>query len=98
MMREYYRQPVTWKKKTGSNGYGEAILDQGKEIKVRWEGIRKLVRNSQGQEVVSQIEVRCSEAIGNNDTINIDGVDYPVIAVSVTPSIDARLVERVVSL
>ena len=87
MIRNYLNQTATWKRVIGQNMYGEPETEE-KEIKVRWEGKRRLVRDNQGQEVVSEARVFCTEAVKPGDLLEYQGREWPVIAVSTVPGLD----------
>ena len=97
MIDGYLNQRAVWKRVVGQNMYGEPETKQ-KTIKVRWEGKRRLVRDNQGQEVVSEARVFCSEAVKPGDELEFDGRSWPVIAVSVVPGLDGAVSHREVSL
>lgn len=82
MLEPYANNTVTWKTATGQNEYGEPITGSS-PIQCRLEPRRRLVRNAQGQEVVSEIALYTQAAVKVGDLIAVDGVDYPVIAVTV---------------
>lgn len=81
MLEHYANNVVTWKTATGQNEYGEPITTSS-PIKCRLEPRRRLVRNAQGQEVVSEIALYTQAAVRPGDLITVDSVDYPVIAVT----------------
>ena len=87
MIEGYLNQRVVWKRKTGSNEYGEPVTKQ-KSIKVRWEGKRRLVRDNEGREVVSEARVFCIEPVKPGDILKYEDRDWPVIAVSIVPGLD----------
>ena len=87
MIEGYLNQRVVWKRKTGSNEYGEPVTKQ-KTIKVRWEGKRRLVRDNEGREVVSEARVFCIEPVKPGDILKYEDRDWPVIAVSIVPGLD----------
>ena len=87
MMRDYLNQTATWHYVTGLNDYGEPTTSS-KTIKVRWEGKRRLVRDNQGREVVSEARVFCVDAVKPGDELEFDGRRWPVIAVSCAPGLD----------
>ena len=89
MIEGYLNQRAVWKRKTGSNEYGEPVTRQ-KTINVRWEGKRRLVRDNQGREVVSEARVFCTEAVKPGDELEFDGRSWPVIAVSTVPGLDGK--------
>ena len=87
MIEGYLNQGAVWKRKTGSNEYGEPVTKQ-KTIKVRWEGKRRLVRDNEGREVVSEARVFCVEPVKPGDILEHGGREWPVIAVSTVPGLD----------
>ncbi len=89
MIRNYLNQTATWKRVIGQNMYGEPETEE-KEIKVRWEGKRRLVRDNEGREVVSEARVFCMGAIKPGDLLEYNGREWPVIAVSSVPGLDGN--------
>lgn len=87
MIEGYLNQRTVWKRKIGSNEYGEPVTKQ-KTIKVRWEGKRHLVRDNEGREVVSEARVFCVEPVKPGDILEHGGREWPVIAVSTVPGLD----------
>jgi hypothetical protein len=87
MIEGYLNQGAVWKRVVGQNSYGEPEMKQ-KTISVRWEGKRRLVRDNQGREVVSEARVFCVEAVKPGDELEFDGRRWPVIAVSCVPGLD----------
>ena len=87
MIKDYLNQTATWHCATGQNEYGEPVTSS-KTIKVRWEGKRRLVRDSQGREVVSEARVFCTEAVKPGDILEHGGREWPVISVSIVPGLD----------
>lgn len=89
MIGAYLNQIAQWKKMISKDGYppqpGPAT-----EIEVRWEDKRRLVRNAQGVEVVSEARVFCAEDIQPGDVFNYRGRDWPVIAVGMVPTLDGK--------
>jgi hypothetical protein len=87
MIKDYLNQTAIWHYVTGQNEYGEPQTSS-KTIKVRWEGKRRLVRDKEGREVVSEARVFCTEAAKPGDELEFDGRSWPVIAVSTVPGLD----------
>ena len=89
MINYYLNQTATWHYATGQNEYGEPSTSS-KSIKVRWEGKRRLVRDNEGQEVVSEARVFCIETVKPGDELEFGGRRWPVIAVSTVPGLDGK--------
>ena len=89
MIQDYLNQIATWKRVVGQNMYGEPETEE-KEIKVRWEGKRRLVRDNEGREVVSEARVFCVEPVKPGDLLEYAGREWPVIAVSTVPGLDGK--------
>jgi len=89
MIQVYLNQIATWKRVVGQNMYGEPETEE-KEIKVRWEGKRRLVRDNEGREVVSEARVFCVEPVKPGDLLEYAGREWPVIAVSTVPGLDGK--------
>jgi hypothetical protein len=89
MIEGYLNQRAVWKRKTGQNEYGEPVTKK-KSIKVRWEGKRRLVRDNEGREVVSEARVFCVEPVKPGDILEHGGREWPVIAVSTIPGLDGK--------
>lgn len=89
-------QRAVWKRKTGQNEYGEPETSS-KSIKVRWEGKRRLVRDNQGQEVVSEARVFCVEPVKPGDILKYEDREWPVIAVSTVPDLGGKEAYREVA-
>lgn len=90
MINKYLNQTAVWKKMISADGYPPQP-GPGTPIRVRWEGKRRLVRNLQGQEVVSEARVFCAEQINPGDVLEYGGRDWPVIAVSEAMGLDGQL-------
>ena len=93
MIEGYLNQRAVWKRKTGQNEYGEPETSS-KSIKIRWEGKRRLVRDNEGREVVSEARVFCVEPVKPGDELEIGGREWPVIAVSTVPGLDGKEAHR----
>lgn len=93
MIADYLNQTATLKKVTGYNEFAEPITES-KVIQVRWEGKRRLVRDNQGQEVVSEARFFCLEEVQPGDIIEYGGKEWPVITVSEVPDLDGRVIYR----
>ena len=90
MIMGYLNQTATWHYVTGLNEYGEPSTSS-KSIKVRWEGKRRLVRDNEGREVVSEARVFCIEPVKPGDELEFGGRRWPVIAVSCVPGLNGAI-------
>jgi hypothetical protein len=97
MIRNYLNQTATWKRVIGQNMYGEPETEE-KEIKVRWEGKRRLVRDNEGREVVSEARVFCVEPVQPGDLLKYADREWSAIAVSIVPGLDGKESHREVAL
>ena len=94
---EYFiNQTAIWKKVVGQNMYAEPQTES-KEIKVRWEGKRRLVRDNQGREVVSEARVFCIDPVKPGDRLEYGGREWTVIAVSTVPDLNGKEAHREVA-
>ena len=90
MVKDYLNQTAILKTTTGYDGYGDPITET-KTIPVRWEGKRRLVRNNQGQEVISEARFFCLERVKPDDLVEYNGPKWKVIAVSEIVDLDGNL-------
>ena len=97
MINKYLNQIALWYKAIGINDYGESTYDTPVSIRVRWEGKRRLVRNNEGREVVSEAKVFCKEDINPGDLLEYAGVRWPVINILVLPNFDGSESHKEVS-
>jgi len=98
MINYYLNQTAIWHYTTGQmNEYGEPEFGS-KTIKVRWEGKRRLVRDNEGREVVSEARVFCTDHVKPGDELEYGGRRWPVIAVSTVPGLDGSENHREVAL
>lgn len=88
MIRDYLNQTAVLKSTTGYDGYGDPITEE-KTISVRWEGKRRLVRDRQGREVVSEARFFCIDKVKPDDIVNYGG-EWAIIAVSEIVDIDGN--------
>jgi hypothetical protein len=90
MVKDYLNQTATLKTTTGYDGYGDPITVE-KSIPVRWEGKRRLVRDSQGREVISEARFFCLEKVKPDDIAEYNGEEWKVIAISERVDLDGNL-------
>jgi len=81
----YLNQSIWRMPRIGVDGYGQPSFGSPVETKGRWLEKRRLVRNAEGEQVISEVSVTLSpdEAVAVGDQLSLDGVAYlTVIAVS----------------
>lgn len=95
MISDYLNQAVVWKRVTGQNEFGEPTTT-AQAIRVRWEGKRKLVRDRQGKEIVSEARFFCLplDAVLPGDLIEHSGKDWPIITVSEIVDLEGTIIYR----
>ena len=98
MIGSYLNQTAVWHSKTGSDPYEGDTYGPDALIKVRWEGNRKLVRNAQGEETVSEALVITKAAVQADDVLTFDGRDWTAISVLVATNLDGSESHREVRL
>lgn len=96
MIERYLNQMATWKRAIGNNGYQPVFADPV-NIRVRWECRRRLVRNKQGEEVISEGRFFCLEGVQPGDVLEYEGREWPVIAVSEIPGLGGKVLYREVA-
>ena len=97
MIEAYLNQTATWYYVTGYDDYNKPITGS-KTIPVRWEGKRRLVRDKEGNEVISEARVFCMANVKTGDRLEYVGRQWPVIAVSTIPGLDGMESHREVAL
>lgn len=91
MIKEYLNQTATLRTTVSYNEYGEPVPSE-KTISCRFEMKRKLVRDRQGNQVVSEATMYCIEPINPDDRIVYNNKEYIVIAVSEIVDLDGNIV------
>ena len=87
MVGDYLAQDIWRKPRTGVDGYGQPIFGAAVQIQGRWLEKRRLVRNAEGEQVISEVTVTLApeEPLAVGDQLSADGTTYlDVIAVSVS--------------
>lgn len=97
MIEGKLNQIALWKRVTGKNEYGEPITVDA-DIRVRWEGKRRLVRDAMGQEVISEALVFCLEDVQPGDVLVWQEREWPIIMVSEIISLNGTTSHREVAL
>jgi len=87
VIESYLAQDLWRRALTGKDGYGQPTFGVPSQIKGRWLEKRRLVRNAEGEQVISEVTVTLAldEEIAVGDQLSSDGSVYlTVIAVSVS--------------
>jgi len=87
MIESYLAQDLWRKALTGKDGYGQPTFGAPAQAKGRWLEKRRLVRNAEGEQVISEVAVTLGpdDEIAVGDQLSADGSTYLiVIAVSVS--------------
>ena len=97
MIGSYLAQSIWRKSRSGVDGYGQPTFRPVVVTKGRWLEKCRLVRNAQGEQVISQVSVTLSpdEPIAVGDQLSVDGSMYlTVIAVSVSRGLGGEAIGR----
>lgn len=95
----FLQQTATLKRSTGPDSYGEQGHAAGVTIPVRWFYENKMVRDTEGREVVSTAHISTRESISTQDLVtDEDGRDREVIAVRKNRDVDGVFSHFVASL
>lgn len=97
MIKGYLNQTALWRKMVSQDGYPPQP-GPPTPIPVRWEAKRRLVRDRQGQEVVSEARVFCIADVQPGDILEYGGRDWPVIAVSEAVTLEGKTAFREVAI
>ena len=95
MIGSYLAQSIWRKSRSGVDGYGQPTFRAPVETRGRWLEKRRLVRNAQGEQVISQVSVTLApaEPVAVGDQLSADGSMYlTVIAVSADRDLAGGLV------
>ena len=95
MIGSYLAQSIWRKSRSGVDGYGQPTFGAAVQTKGRWLEKRRLVRNANGEQVISEVSVTLGpdEPVGVGDQLSADGVSYQtVIAVSTDRDLAGGLV------
>ncbi|GEM_PF-1369445 len=87
MISDYLAQSIWRRPRTGRDGYGQPTFGAPSQTRGRWLEKRRLVRNAQGEQVLSEVTVTLGpeDEVAVGDGLSADGERYlTVIAVSVS--------------
>ncbi|AVX21599.1 hypothetical protein SAMN02745885_01652 [Carboxydocella sporoproducens DSM 16521] len=94
MVKEYLRQSAILLKKTGQNEFGESLFSS-LAINVRWENRIKVIRDSRGQEVVSEARFFCLEEVKPGDKIEYASRRWEIVSVTESVDLNGAIMYRV---
>ena len=97
MIESYLAQSIWRKPRTGVDGYGQPTFGPPAQTKGRWLEKRRLVRNAEGEQVISEVSVTIGpdEPIAVGDQLSADGSTYlTVIAVSVSRGLGGEAITK----
>jgi hypothetical protein len=95
MIGSYLAQSIWRKSRSGVDAYGQPTFRTPVATKGRWLEKRRLVRNANGEQVISEVSVTLSpdEAVAVGDQLSLDGSTYlTVVAVSADRDLAGGLV------
>lgn len=98
MIEGYLTQKSTWKAKTGVNEFNEPTYAVPVEINCRVDFKRKMVRNKEGQEVLSESTLLTTTAINPDDLITYGTFSMVVITSHPLNELDGTVMFYEVSL
>lgn len=79
MIEAYTNQTAVWKAKGEVNQYNEPTYADPVTIKCRIEYKNRMVRNKQGQEIISESTIITKSPVKSDDIITFDDTDWVVI-------------------
>lgn len=83
MIKAYLNQSAGWQaNKHEPNQYNESTYADPVSIPCRFEYKRRMVRNKQGQEVISEATMFTEKPVKPDDLITFDNIDWVVITVA----------------
>jgi len=94
---DYLAQEVWHQPRTGVDGYGQPTFAAATQIVGRWLEKRRLVRNAEGEQVISEISVTAgiTPEIAVGDRLSADNMVYlEVIAISASRGLNGQIILR----
>lgn len=98
MLSDYANQSITWKRRTGQDDRGTPRYEEPAVIRGRFQHKRRMIRNANGEEVVSEAFVMTEAHVRTGDILGWDGRDWPVVSVSTVPGLMGEELHREVYL
>lgn len=97
MIGDYLNQTAFWRHVTGRDDFNDPAYAADQPITVRWEARRRLVRNAQGDQVVSEARVFTEASVEPGDVLVYGSREWPVIAVGQVVGLDGAEIGREVA-
>lgn len=91
MISIYTNQTAFWKAEVSVNEYNEPTYADPVTIDCRFEYKRRMVRNKQGQEVISEATMFTRSPVIPDDLITFDSRDWVVISVAIEVRLDGTI-------
>lgn len=83
VITSYLNQTVSHQVQSGKDEYNQTSFSDAVDIAARYEYSRKRVINRKGEEVISEAVCFTEVEVKPGDVITFDGINWPVIFVSV---------------
>ena len=83
MISSYLNQTVSYQARTGVDEYNQMSFSTAVNIAAKYEYSRRRVLNRKGEEVISEASCFTKVEVKPGDLITFDGINWPVISVSV---------------
>jgi hypothetical protein len=91
MIEDYLNQVMTHRRRTAISFNGDKTFEATPNVPCRWEQSRRLVRNDQGEEVLSEATVLTQATVqAGDELIDPAGRTWPVLTVSTMPDLDGN--------
>ena len=87
MIGNYCNQSITLKSVSSIDEYGQATYATS-TIAARYEYSRKIVKDGNGKDVISEARCFTVTAVKPDDVLTFDGKDWPVISVANQPDLN----------
>lgn len=91
MISAYFNQSASWKAVIETDQYNEPTYADPADVDCRFEYKRKMVRNKEGQEVISEATLFTKSPIKPDDVITYDEIDWTILAVANEVGLDGTV-------
>lgn len=92
MITSYLNQTVSYQAQSGKDEYNQSTFSSAVDILAKYEYSRRRIFNRKGEEVISEAVCFTKVEIKPGDLITFDGINWPVIFVSVERDLGGRVV------